>query len=57
MSDYAIDEAWNLGQWYIEMMLLSMLGYQGNYVNRLAPWRDDEQAIPPVPWAIERQAT
>ena len=55
VSDYAHHEAWNLGQWYIEMILLRMLDYQGSYVNRLAGWYDQEQVIVPVPWAQESQ--
>ena len=51
LSHYVCHEAWNLGQWYIEMMLLRMLGYQGYYVNRLAGWREHDQEVLPVPWA------
>ena len=43
-------EAWNLGQWYIEMMLLNKLSYKGEYANRLLTWRDGDQAIQFVPW-------
>ena len=50
VSDYAHHEAWNLGQWYIEMILLRMLDYQGSYANRLAGWH-----IASVPWAQEPQ--
>ena len=50
VSDHAIHEAWNLGQWYIEMMLLRKLEYQGSYVNRLAGWREHDQTVLPVPW-------
>ena len=28
-------EAWNLGQWYLELMLLSLFGVCGKYANRL----------------------
>ena len=44
-------DAWNLGQWYVEMMLLRKLNYQGFYVNRLASWHKENEAILPVPWA------
>ena len=44
-------DAWNLGQWYIEMMILKTLRYQGCYVNRLAGWHKENEAILPVPWA------
>ena len=57
VSDYAIHDAWKLGQWYFEMMLLSMLDYQGDYVNRLASWDDHDQYVLPVPWAVGQQAT
>ena len=51
ISHNAHHDAWNLGQWYIEMLLLSKLGYQGSYVNRLATWHNEVEAILPVPWA------
>ena len=44
-------EAWHLGQWYFELMLLSRLGYQGVYRNRLAIMHRNEESITPVPWA------
>ena len=50
VSNYAIHEAWNLGQWQIEMILLHMLEYRGDYVNRLAGWGEQSQALVPVPW-------
>ena len=46
-------EAWNLGQWYVEMILLKKLRFEGEYVNRLQGWRDRGQAIQCVPWAQE----
>ena len=56
ISHYSYDQVWNLGQWYIEMLLLKRLSYRGSYVNRLASWEDQEnQAILPVPWAQEFQ--
>ena len=33
-------EAWNLGQWYIEMLLLKLIGYKGGYCNRVTSQRD-----------------
>lgn len=50
VSNYAIHEAWNLGQWSVEMILLRMFEYQGSYVNRLAGWREVDQKIQRVPW-------
>ena len=38
-------EARNLGQWYIELMLLKLFDYQGSYRNRLT------QELETVPWA------
>lgn len=55
ISDYAHHEAWNLGQWYIELILLRMFDYQGSYMNRLAGWHDQDQVIAPVPWVQEPQ--
>ena len=46
-------EAWHLGQWYFELMLLSRLGYQGRYRNRLADMKGNEDPFVPVPWASE----
>ena len=51
VSHQAIHQAWNLGQWYIEMMLLRKLKYQRSYQNRLAVWDKRDQAILSVPWA------
>ena len=50
VSNYAIHEAWNLGQWCIEMMLLRMFEHQGYYLNRLATWHERDQVIGRVPW-------
>ena len=44
-------EAWHLGQWYFELMLLSRLGYKGRYRNRLADINENEDPFMPVPWA------
>ena len=44
-------EAWELGQWYFELMLLSRLNYQGCYRNRLADMKGNEEPFVPVPWA------
>ena len=46
-------EAWHLGQWYFELMLLSRLGYQGRYWNRLADMKGNEDPFVPVPWASD----
>ena len=57
VNDYVIHEAWNLGQWYAEMMVLNMLDYHGDHMNRLARWDDYDQYVLPVPWAGAQQAT
>ena len=57
ISHYAHYDAWNLGQWYIEMMLLSKLGYQGSYVNRLATRHSETKPILPVPWAQDHDVS
>ena len=51
VSNKAYLEAWELGQWYFELMLLSRLGHQGRYVNRLANICENEESILLVPWA------
>ena len=33
-------EAWNLSQWYIEILLLKRIGYKGGYWNRVTSQRD-----------------
>ena len=50
VSDIAIHEAWNLGQWYIEMIMLYMLTFRGKYMNRLADRGQQAEALVPVPW-------
>jgi hypothetical protein len=43
---------WQLSQWYIELFLLKMSGYQGVYSNRLsAKWVGQ---VEPVPWTSNR---
>jgi hypothetical protein len=43
----AIPEAWQLAQWYIEVMLLKLCGYQGVYSHRLkARWVGEVQQFP-----------
>lgn len=46
-------EAWHLGQWYFELMLLSRLGHKGRYRNRLADMTENEDPFVPVPWASD----
>ncbi len=44
-------DAWTLGQWYLELVLLHLFGYTGHYSNRLrrSGWRGTE--VEPIPWA------
>jgi hypothetical protein len=41
-------EAWNLGLWYMEMVLLRLCRYEGRYSNRL---KLNREAPENVPWA------
>lgn len=43
-------EAWELGLWYIELILLRLFDYQGVYVNRMLR-RRRIGGLEPVPWA------
>lgn len=44
-------EAWNLGVWYLEMSMLAVCGFSGQYANRLKRrWKGQYEA---VPWAVE----
>jgi hypothetical protein len=41
-------EAWKLGMWYIELSLLRICGFTGEYGNRLqSRWLG---VVEPVPW-------
>lgn len=56
-NTFTDDDSWtivNLGLWYIELCILSILGYDGKYRNRLQMIRDDSVAekIEKVPWMI-----
>jgi hypothetical protein len=41
-------EAWRLSMWYLELVIINLLGYQGEYVSRL---RSGWFSLDPVPWA------
>ena len=41
-----------LGQWYIELMLLHLFGYSGQYFNRLEQRVGKGEPIQHVPWAV-----
>lgn len=42
-------EAWELARWFIELSLLSVIGYQGSYANRVT--RRSSGQVEAVPWA------
>jgi hypothetical protein len=43
----AMYEAWSLGLWYIELVLLRLLGHEGQYGNRLVQkWRGQTEMVP-----------
>ena len=44
-------EARDLGQWYVELLLLKLFGYNGKYANRLAYKYEDIGEPEIVPWA------
>ncbi|GAA0610651.1 hypothetical protein GCM10009100_07750 [Thalassospira tepidiphila] len=46
-------EAWSLGQWYIEMVILAMTGFNGQYGNRLIAGRA-KYDLETVPWAKQK---
>lgn len=46
-------EAWQLATWYLELVLLRVLGYDGDYWCRLRPGRYGAD-VEPVPWAVSR---
>lgn len=39
-------ETWKLGQWYLELALLSVMGYDGNYINRLKKYKETGIIVP-----------
>ncbi len=50
MPDATLIEAWELGLWYVELILLRLFEYQGVYVNRMLR-RRLIGGIETVPWA------
>lgn len=44
-------DAWWIGLWYLELVILFLLDYTGQYSNRIseAQWKGDDLEI--VPWA------
>lgn len=52
ISGFKEYEAWNLAQWYVELILLKMFGFNGKYGKRLSAERWSGQ-VEPVPWVKE----
>lgn len=49
-------EAWQLGTWYLELVLLRILGYRGEYWSRMRLGRSAVDTEP-VPWTMEQDLT
>jgi len=49
-STDALPDAWQLGQTYLELVLLWLFDYQGKYVNRLRRGVRYDEAVENVPW-------
>ena len=50
-------EARDLGQWYVELLLLKLFGYEGQYANRLAYTYEGIWKPELVPWARDIKET
>jgi hypothetical protein len=48
-------EVWNLGLWYIELILLHLFGFGGEYANRLKPDQSIGE-VELVPWATVKSS-
>lgn len=44
-------DTWILGQWYLELVLLKLIGFTGRYSNRLSRGVCRGEEVEPVPWA------
>lgn len=42
-------QAWELARWFVELMVLHVTGYKGDYANRLTPRAEGQVDV--VPWA------
>ena len=47
-------EAWELGQWYVELLFLKLFGYDGQYANRLTYSYKGILSPEVVPWGRNR---
>ena len=54
LDSKAYYEAWNLGQWYLELALLKSFGYEGKYGNGLIP-RFVGEVEPLAQWLAQNQ--
>lgn len=50
-SSINVYEVWNLGSWYLELVLLRLFDYKGVYRNRLKRECTYDQALEKVPWS------
>ena len=48
-------EAWELSLWYLELVLLWVFDFRGDYSNRLFRHGCKGQEVEPVPWSVEGQ--
>ena len=46
-----LDQAGDLALWYIELLLLWLIDYKGEYYNRIASLHGGDRKLEPVPWA------
>ena len=49
-STEAYLQAWDLGQWYVELLLLNLFGYEGRYANRITYNYGDMVNPEATPW-------
>lgn len=56
ISPEAYLETWDLGQRYIELMLLKLFDHTGQYLNRLRRGQGYQSEVEDVPWASAREA-
>jgi hypothetical protein len=50
VSSLAFYEVWNLGMWYLDLILLRLFEYKAIYLNRLKRECTYEEALESVPW-------
>ena len=57
ISPDAYAEARDLGQWYIELMLLQLFDHTGQYLNRLRRGQGYQSEVEDVPWAATKEVS